>query len=230
MALAVARTLSFLQGVRGRFALFGRYRNSFIASDVRMIGISNIQIGKNVAIGRGSWLNVNDRSSQTVALSIGNNSFIGVQNCFNVGRSIVIRDYCLTAMNCAFIGSAHRYEDPMMAYSLTGTTLDGEIYVGANCFFGYGAQVIGNVRIGHGCVIGAGAFVRKDVPPFSLVVGNPAKVIKRFDFSAKKWVAWPTDHLAEGPSEEEYIEHLRQEHGFVIHAISAAAGHFGDVY
>ena len=230
MTLTVARIFSQLQSLRARFALIGRYRNAYIASDVRMIGISRIEIGKNVAIGRGSWLNVNDRKSSGVAISIGDNSFIGVHNFFTAGRSIVIRDYCLTAINCAFLGSAHRYEDPMRAYSSTGTTLDGDIYVGANCFFGVGATVLGSVRIGHGCILGAGTVVRSDIPPFSLVVGNPARVIKRFDFGEKKWVPWPADNLVEGPPEEEYIEHLRKEHGFVVHPISVVTSHFGDMF
>jgi hypothetical protein len=132
-------------------------------------------------------------------------------------------------MNCAFIGSSHRYDNPMSAYMTTGTTLDADIYVGANCFFGYGAQVIGSVRIGHGCVIGAGAVVRSDIPPFSLAVGNPAKAIKRFDFSTQKWVPWPCDNLSEGPPEKEYIEQLRQRHGFVIQPISVATSGFGNV-
>ena len=102
-------------------------------------------------------------------LVIGDNCLVlGRRNFFSVGRSIILRDlYCLTAMNCAFIGSSHRYDDPMSAYMTTGVTLDADIYVGANCFFGYGSQVIGNVRVGHGCVIGAGTLIRSDIPTIS---------------------------------------------------------------
>jgi hypothetical protein len=118
----------------------------------------------------------------------------------------------------------------MSAYMVSGITPDADIYVGTNCFFGYGAQVLGNVRIGHGCVIGAGAVVRSDIPPFSLVVGSPARVIKRFDFFVNKWVPWPCENFAEGPAETEYTEHLRQQHGFVIQAISIAASSFGNLF
>ena len=229
MALTVARAYRFALAVRANMALFLRFPYVYIASDVLLIGVSRIRIGSNVAIGSGSWLNVNDRNSQMDGLVIGDNCFIGKRNFFSVGRSIILRDYCLTALNCAFIGSSHRYHDPMSAYMTTGVTLDADIYVGANCFFGYGSQVIGNVRIGHGCVIGAAALVRSDIPPFSLAVGNPAKVIKRFDFSAKQWVSWPADSITEGPSEEAYIEHLRWQHGFVTQPISVAASSFGNI-
>jgi carbonic anhydrase/acetyltransferase-like protein (isoleucine patch superfamily) len=229
MALAVARAYRFALGVRASMALFFRFPAVYIASDVLLIGVSRIRIGSDVAIGSGSWLNVNDRNSPLDGLVIGDNCFIGKRNFFSVGRSIILRDYCLTALNCAFIGSSHRYDDPMSAYMTTGVTLDADIYVGANCFFGYGSQVIGNVRIGHGCVIGAGALIRSDIPPFSLAVGNPASVIKRFDFSSMQWVAWPANSITEGPSEEAYIEHLRRQHGFVIQPVSVAASSFGNI-
>jgi maltose O-acetyltransferase len=52
------------------------------------------------------------------------------------------------------------------------------ITIGDDCWFGGGAIVCPGVTIGEGCVIGAGAVVTKDVPPYSLAVGNPARVVK----------------------------------------------------
>ena len=50
-----------------------------------------------------------------------------------------------------------------------------------DCWLGTGAKVLDGVRIGRGCVIGAGAVVTKDIPPYSIAVGVPAKVIGRRD-------------------------------------------------
>jgi acetyltransferase-like isoleucine patch superfamily enzyme len=230
LAQYVSQIYRLALALQASVGLCFRFPHAYIASDVRMIGISRIRFGRNVVIGNGSVLNVNDRSPKCAALSIGANTFIGVQNFFTVGHSIRLGEYCLTTMNCAFIGSTHRYDNPMNAYLTAGTKMDDDIYVGANCFFGCGAQVLGNVHIGHGCVIGAAAVVRNDIPPFSLVVGNPARVIKRFDFSANMWVPWPCDNIAEGPQEAEYVEHLRRQHGFVIQPISVAAKRFGNVF
>lgn len=52
------------------------------------------------------------------------------------------------------------------------------IIIGDDCWFGGGAIVCPGVKIGEGCVIGAGAVVTKDVPAYSLAVGNPARVVK----------------------------------------------------
>ena len=181
-----------------------------VSWSAQLLGISNVQLGRNTVIGDRSWLNVNNRVQGTIAISIGDNCFIGRDNFLSSGASIQIREYCLTARNCQFISATHVYDTPERPYIATGTTTTDRIYVGANCFFAAGATVLGNVTIGHGCVIGAGSLVRRNVPPFSLVVGTPAKVVKRFDFGLKLWV--PADRFTGEeliPNEDDYINQLR---------------------
>lgn len=55
-----------------------------------------------------------------------------------------------------------------------------------NCFIGYGAIVLMGVNVGHDSIVGAGAVVTKDVPPRSVVAGNPAKVICTIDELVEK--------------------------------------------
>lgn len=62
--------------------------------------------------------------------------------------------------------------------------LHATTHIGRNCFIGVGAIVLPGVTIGDGSIIGAGAVVVKDVPPHSLVVGNPGKVIKKIEVSS----------------------------------------------
>ncbi len=52
------------------------------------------------------------------------------------------------------------------------------IHIGDDCWLGGGTIVCPGVTIGDGCVIGAGAVVTKDIPPYSLAVGNPARVVR----------------------------------------------------
>ena len=209
---------------RGRFLL-----NSYVPLNVKLIGARRIMIGRNVVIGSGSWLNVNDRFGDGYALWIGDNSFVGQNNFFTVGSVTKIGPYCLTARDCSFVDSSHIYSDPMTPYSSSGTSKSLGMHVGANCFFGYGATVLGSVSIGHGSVIGARAVVTCDVPPFSVVVGNPARVIRRFCFERNEWVRWPADYCVEGPAEAEYIVLLNEGKKSPIHHISAAVSVFGDM-
>ena len=64
-----------------------------------------------------------------------------------------------------------------------GTLYDDEygrpITIESNCWIASNVVVVGGVTIGEGSVIGAGSVVTKDIPPHSLAVGNPCKVIRR---------------------------------------------------
>jgi acetyltransferase-like isoleucine patch superfamily enzyme len=182
-------------------------------------------------IGARTWINVNHRDLGTVAVSIGDNTFIGQDNFLTSGKLIQFGPYCLTGAHCSFIGSTHVADDPMRPYITTGTSSDSSIVVGCNCFFGYGAMVLGQVHIGHGSIVGAGAVVRADVPPFSLVAGNPAKPVRHFDFLAGLWVIGPrpAEETAMPPTEEEYIRLLRRSHPHLVQPISAASAWLGDI-
>jgi acetyltransferase-like isoleucine patch superfamily enzyme len=181
---------------------------SYVHPTVQIIGLSDVVIGRQSCIGAFTWINVNHRGRATgPAIQIGSNSFIGRDNFFSSGREIIFGDYCLTAKGCNFICSSHKIDNPAKPYISTGTTDDESIRIGTNCFFGVNATVLGNVAIGYGSVIGANAFVTKDVPPFSIVLGNPARVVKRYSFSSCKWIdidCLEEDDLREMPSEENY--------------------------
>ena len=61
------------------------------------------------------------------------------------------------------------------------------VNIGKNCWIGEKAIIMPGVSIGDNAVIGAGSVVTKSVPADSIAVGNPARVIKKFDYIEKKW-------------------------------------------
>src|SRR2546429_327143 len=68
------------------------------------------------------------------------------------------------------------------ASNIFNLPVKGDIIIGNDVWFGYGCIIKGGVTIGNGAIIAAGALVVKDVPAYSIVAGNPAKVVKmRFD-------------------------------------------------
>ena len=178
-----------------------------VALSARLIGMRSIAIGRNTLVSSRTWLNVNHPARGRKSIVIGNNCIIGENNFLSSGRLIEIGDYVITAKDCAFLGSTHVYSDPCVPYGWCETSDRDTISVGTNCFFGYGAQVIGNVSIGRGSVVGANAVVRTDVPPFSLVVGDPASIIKRYSFRLRQWIRCSSDtqeHELDHPDEDEY--------------------------
>lgn len=80
--------------------------------------------------------------------------------------------------------------------------LPSQVWIGNDVWIGRGAIVLSGVTVGHGAVIGAGAVVTKDVPPYAIVAGNPARLIRyRFDQDTVdrlmriKWWDWPDSRL-----------------------------------
>ncbi len=78
----------------------------------------------------------------------------------------------------------------------------GDINIGNDVWIGYGVTILSGVNIGHGSVIGAGSVISKDVAPFSIVAGNPAKLLRmRFNPSQidlllkEAWWDWPSEKI-----------------------------------
>ncbi len=55
---------------------------------------------------------------------------------------------------------------------------EAPVHIGAGCWIGMGVCILPGVRIGEGCVVGAGSVVTKDLEPFSVAVGNPARIVR----------------------------------------------------
>lgn len=63
-----------------------------------------------------------------------------------------------------------------------------QVVIGKEAHIGANSVVVAGVTIGERCQIGAGSVVTKDIPPYSVAVGNPARIVKQYDFERKEWV------------------------------------------
>jgi acetyltransferase-like isoleucine patch superfamily enzyme len=115
---------------------------------------------------------------------IGNNSIIGLSNVIigpvSIGNNVML------AQNIVVSGLNHGYEDISLPPSVQQVTcnritIEDDVWIGAN------AVITAGVTLGKHCVVGAGSVVTKDIPTFCIAVGNPAKVIKRYNFEDKVW-------------------------------------------
>lgn len=109
---------------------------------------------------------------------------------FNETSRLFIGNFCSIAPNVMFIVSADHYVQHISTYPFKVKCLGekfeavskGDIIVNDDVWIGYGATILSGVHIGQGAVIAAGAVVVKDIPPYAIVGGVPAKIIKyRFD-------------------------------------------------
>jgi acetyltransferase-like isoleucine patch superfamily enzyme len=113
----------------------------------------SIVVGNNVAFNRGVHIN----AACGGKIQIGNNSLIG--------PGVVMRT------------ANHQFSRVDINIQDQGHIV-ADIIIGSDCWIGANAIVLGGVRIGNGSVVGAGSVVSRDIPPMSVAVGIPAKVIK----------------------------------------------------
>jgi acetyltransferase-like isoleucine patch superfamily enzyme len=203
-------------------------KNTYIDKNVHLVGLKHIKVGSNTIISDDSWLNVNERIDNKIGIEIGNNCYIGKRNFFSSGQKIIIKDFFMSGINCSFLGSDHIIDEPLKPYIFTETTNTNAINIGVNVRFGANVTVLGDVTIGHGSIVGANSLVIKHIPPFSIAVGNPARVIKRYDFENVQWTK-EFDELDNFMSEEKYEKELSQYHGRSL-PLLASGKNFGDLW
>lgn len=116
---------------------------------------------------------------------LGSNVYLN-QNCTIIDTCLVsIGSRTLVAPNVSFYSGAHPL-DPQLRNGTRGPETGKEIHVGEDCWIGGGAIILPGVKIGRGSTVGAGSVVTKDVPPFHVVAGNPAKIIRKIDTTLSK--------------------------------------------
>lgn len=139
-----------------------------------------IHIGDNVFVMHQTELHVyNFRDLPQSGIWIGDNCFIGEFTIVRGQGGVHIGDSVLTAPGVKILAVNHLFGDVTQPVMAQGIEAKG-IAIEDGAWIGGGALVLDGVRIGRGAVVGAGAVVTKDVPPFSVAVGSPARVIKQY--------------------------------------------------
>ena len=156
---------------------FFKHESSYVDDDV-IIGdstkiwhFSHIQsgsiIGKKCSIGQ----NVNIGNN----VQIGNN--VKIQNNVSVYEGVVLEDFVFCGPSMVFTN----IKIPRSEFPQRGSEFYLKTIVKRSASIGANATIVCGVTIGEYALIGSGAVVTKDVPPYSLVVGNPAKIIGKVD-------------------------------------------------
>ncbi len=118
------------------------------------------------------------------ALHIGKNSVIGLSNVLigplKIGNNVII------AQHVVLSGLNHGYENPDVPIKDQACTT-AEIIVNDDCWIGANSVIVAGITIGKHAVVAGGSVVTKDVAPFTIVAGNPAKAIKFYNHETKSW-------------------------------------------
>ena len=102
--------------------------------------------------------------------------------CFVNGYGgLTIGDDCIFGPYVMIHTANHELGDPHRPLAEQGWRDDGPLEIGSNAWIGMGTCILPGVTIGEGCIVGAGSVVAADLPPFTVAVGNPARVVRERD-------------------------------------------------
>ncbi|MCK9159952.1 MAG: acyltransferase [Bacteroidaceae bacterium] len=118
-------------------------------------------------------------------LIIGDYSRIGLGN--TIIGPVTIGNHVIISQNVIVTGLNHNFADVERKIDEQGIETK-PIYIENDVWIGANAVILPGVTIGKHSVVAAGCIVTHSIPPYSVCVGNPAHIIKQYDFTLKKWV------------------------------------------
>lgn len=118
-------------------------------------------------------------------IEIGNNTMITSRGM--ILGPVLIGNNVVLGIGSQVLGLTHDFEDieiPIKDQGVSGTKviIEDDVWIGGNCV------IIQGIKIGKHSLVAAGSVVTKDVEPYTIVAGNPARPIKKYDFDTKKWI------------------------------------------
>lgn len=162
---------------------------SYLGKPIFFIGLSRLSIGSRFRLYPGWRIEILSKGAITISddVSIGQGlHLIAVDNELIIGRGVVISsDVLITNSDHTFeVIDTPIYMQPM----LTKKTA-----IGDNCFIGTGAKILAGTELGCQCIVGANSVVKGAFPDYSVIAGNPARVIKKYDMFKKEWLKVTND-------------------------------------
>lgn len=162
-------------------------KSVILSSPLRVDKKKFISIDDYTYIGYYAWLGATPSTGADICnLSIGANCAIGNFNHIYATESIIIEDNVLTADKVYISDNIHAYNDILKPIKDQKILQKKHVVIGSGSWIGECTSIIG-ASIGKHSVIGANSVVTHDIPPFSVAVGSPAKVIKRYNKETKQW-------------------------------------------
>ena len=171
---------------RGLFykSFFGKFQlPSYIGKPVFIKNFKRIFISKKVRIFPGARIEVVNKKSSIVFeenISIGQNFHITSCGNLVIGKNTTI------AENVMITNIDHNYQE-IDKHILEQAHLIKETKIGSNCFIGFGVVIQAGTIIGKQCIIGSNSVVRGRFPDYCVIVGTPAKIVKRYDEQSAIW-------------------------------------------
>ena len=201
---AIEQALHLYARLRNRlykFLLVSQFKEAghgvTIVPPFRFYGLNQIVLGAYVHIERDCWIQTVPGQEDGAKLIIGSYSDIGMGATISAARHIEIGEHVLLARNVYISDHRHGFEDiklPIIHQKINGIV---PVSIGRETWLGQNVAVLPGAQIGIHCVIGANPVVNSTIPDFSVAVGTPARVIRRYNQETGAW-----ERVADGANEK----------------------------
>lgn len=168
-------------------------RARLVRFPIYLRGRNAMHLGAGLTTGRHVRLDAFPIKSNSSVLVIGNNVQLNDSVHIGAAKCVEIGDHTLIASRVFITDHGHGTYDRQDAGSgpevmpVERPIVAKPVRIGCNVWIGESACILPGVTIGDGAVIGAGAVVTRDIPPRSVAVGNPAKVIRLWHDATQEW-------------------------------------------
>lgn len=186
-----------IKGVNDLYSYWTACRFKICPKNVRferlglLEGAEYMSIGENSKFQKGvyltAWSNYKGQKL-TPNITIGRNCNIGAWNHITCINRIIIGDGFLSGKWVTITDNSHgqmNFEECMVLPSLRKVFSKGPVIIGCNVWVGDKATILPGVKIGDGVIIAANSVVTKDVPAYTVVAGNPARIIKKIKLNGE---------------------------------------------
>ena len=146
----------------GRWSFGARRLRAFCARHMLSACGHGVNVERHARFGRG--------------VTLGDNSGIGLNA--SVGEQTRIGNDVMMGPDCLIYTVMHRFDRTDIPMREQGYTPVRPVVIGDDCWIGSRVTIMPGVTLGHGCVVGAGPVVTRDVPPYAVVAGVPARVVR----------------------------------------------------
>lgn len=170
-----------------------RRKAKIVRTPLYIRGVDNIQFGQFISMGTHIRIDAFNQDN-TKSIIIGDNveindyTHIAAINKVEIGNNVLIASKVfISDHNHGYYGFNNTHTSPKIVPNQRSLS-SAPISIKDNVWLGEFVSVLPGVTIGEGSIVGAMSVVSKDIPPYVIAAGIPAKVIKKYDFKLEKWV------------------------------------------
>lgn len=164
-------------------------KKSVVYRPMRLVNPKSISLGDHVRIYKGSriegiksWGNI----KYSPRIEIGNNTSIEQFLHLICANKVIIGENVVISANVMIMDNNHSYQK--ININVMKQPLEvSETIIGDFSFIGMGSKIMPGAKIGKNCIVGSNSIVVGEIPDYSVVVGAPSKIIKRYNFDSSSW-------------------------------------------